>query len=262
MMFSECFTSFIIACYTDLCRFNQLDHLILKKRKESDKFKSSLTIIEKEIPWSNDKRKPKHYDDKVTIEKQHLNVSPSSLGFPSLDQAPSSSSSTKANSASTQMTFSAHSVVLVSPSVEASSISISGLPKSISPSLAPTKPAKRRSPPPPPNVPRTKPTAKARFPAITKELSSHEMQGDEGDISSRHTRKTDQDINITASSLKQRVASSVSPSKYVVTADMFDLNARGMVGGHTSTEFIPHHTLSGKKTIYFSRTCAACAHKF
>ena len=65
-------------------------------------------------------------------------------------------------------------------------------------------------------------------------------------------RRTDQNINITAGSSKQRAASSVSPSKYVVTVDMFDLNARGVVEGHTSTEFIPHHTLSGKKFIFIS----------
>ena len=248
----------ILTCVVSI----KIDHLILKKTEESDKAKSSLTIIEKEIPWSGDKRNLKHHDDKFTSEKQHLNVSSSSLGFPSRDQAPSSSSSTKANRASTQMTFSSHSVVLVSSSVEASSISISGLPKSISPSLAPTKPAKRRSPPPPPNVPRTKPTAKTNFDAITKEPSSHEMQGDQGDIPSRHTRRIDQNINITAGSSKRRAASSVSPSKYVVTVDMFDLNARGVVEGNTSTEFIPHHTLSGKKMIYFLRTCAACARKF
>ena len=78
------------------------------------------------------------------------------------------------------------------------------------------------------------------------------MQGDQGDIPGRHMRRTDQNINITAGSSKQRAASSVSPSKYVVTVDMFDLNARGVVEGHTSTEFIPHHTLSGKKFIFIS----------
>ncbi|XP_020620824.1 uncharacterized protein LOC110058513 isoform X2 [Orbicella faveolata] len=213
------------------------DHLILKKSKESDKAKSSLTIIEKEIPWSDDKR----HDEKFTIEKQHVNVTASSLGFPSRDQAPSSSFSTKANGASTQMTSSSHSMVLVSPSVEASSISITGLPKSISPSLAPTMPAKRRSPPPPPKVPRTK----ATFPTVTKEPSSHEMQGDEG-VPSRHTGSTEQNITITADSLKQRGASSVSPSKHGLTPeDMIELSARGSVDGYTSTEDIQHHTLSG-----------------
>ena len=78
------------------------------------------------------------------------------------------------------------------------------------------------------------------------------MQGDEGDIPSKHTRSTDQFINITAGSSKQRAASSVSPSKHVVTVDMFDLNARGVVEGHTSTEFNTHHTLSGKEIINFS----------
>ena len=248
MMFSECFTSFILPAILTCVVSIKIDHFILNKKKESGKAKSSLTIIEKEIPWSDDKRKPKYHDDKFTVEKQHLNVTASSLGFPSRDQAPSSSFSTKANRASTQVTFSSHSVVLVSPSAEASSISISGLPKAIRPSLAPTMPGKRRSPPPPPNVPRTKPT----FDAITKEPSIQEMQGDEGDIPSRHTRSTDENINITVDPSKQRAASSVSPSKYVVTVDMFDLNARGIVGGHTSTEFIAHHTLSGKEIIYFS----------
>ena len=218
----------------------------LKKRKQSDKAKDSLTIIEKGIP--DDKRKRKHHDGKSTIQTQQPNVTASSLGSPSRDHTPSSSFSTEANGASVHMTFPSHSVVLVSPSAEASSISISGLPKSVSPSLAPTMPGKRRSPPPPPNVPRTKPT----FDAITKEPSIHEMQGDEGDIPSRHTRSTDENINITVDPSKQRAASSVSPSKYVVTVDMFDLNARGIVGGHTSTEFIAHHTLSGKEIIYFS----------
>ena len=221
----------------------KIDRLILKKSKESDQAKSSRTIIDKEIPWSDYEGRQKHHDDKSKIKKQHLNVTASSLGFPSRDHVPSSSFSTKANGASTQMTFSTHSMVLVSPSVQASSISITGLPKSISPSLAPTMPAKRRSPPPPPKVPRTKATINT----VTREPCSHEMQH-EDDIPSRHTRGTDQNIEITAGSSEQRGASSESPSKHVTDVNMFKLNARGpMVDGFTSTEDIQPHTLSGKR---------------
>lgn len=236
---------------------SKLDHLIIKESKENDKPKSSLTIIKEENPWSDDKKKPKHHDDTFTVDKEHLNVTASSLGFPSRNQAPSSSFSTKANGASAQMTISSHSMVLVSPSVEASSISTSGLPNSVSPSYTPTMPAKWESPPPPPKVPRTKATAKTKFDTITKKQSSHEMQGDDGNVPRRHTRSTDQNITITAASLKQRAASSVSPSEHVVTVDMFNLNARGMVEGYTSTEFIPHNTLSGKEIIFLPRTCSS-----
>ena len=221
----------------------KIDRLILKKSKESDQAKSSRTIIDKEIPWSDYEGRQKHHDDKSKIKKQHLNVTASSLGFPSRDHAPSSSFSTKANGASTQMIFSTHSMVLVSPSVQASSISITGLPKSISPSLAPTMPAKRRSPPPPPKVPRTKATINT----VTREPCSYEMQH-EDDIPSIHTRGTDQNIKITAGSSEQRGASSESPSKHVTDVNMFELNARGsMVDGFTSTEDIQPHTLSGKR---------------
>ena len=218
--------------------------MILKKSKESDQAKSSLTIIETEIPWSDNEEKSRHHGDKSKIKKQHLNVTASSLGFPSRDHAPSRSFSTKANGASTQMTFSSHSMVLVSPSVQASSISITGLPKSISPSLAPTMPAKRRSPPHPPKVPRIKATINT----VTKEPASHGFQ-DVGDVPSRRTRGTDHNITITVGSLEQRGPSSVSPSKHVVTdVDMLELNAPGsMVDRFTSTEDIQPHTLSGKR---------------
>ena len=219
----------------------KIDRLILKKSKESDQAKSSLTITKTEIPWSDYNGKPKHHDDKLEIQKQHLNVTASSLGFPSRDHAPSSSFSTKANGASTQMTFSSHSMVLVSPSVQASSISITGLPKSINPSLAPTMPAKMRSPPPPPKVPSTK----AAINTVTEEPRSQKIPG------SRLTRRADRNITITAGSLKQPGASSVSPSKHVVTnVDMLQVNGlRTMGNGFTSTEDIQPHTLSGK--IYF-----------
>ena len=222
----------------------KIDRLILKKSKESDQAKSSLTITKTEIPWSDNNGKPKHHDDKLEIQKQLLNVTASSLGFPSRDHAPSSSFSTKANGASTQMTFSSHSMVLVSPSVQASSISISGLPKTISPSLAPTIPAKRTSPPPPPKVPSTKATINT----VTKKPPSHEKQ-DGNDFPSRHPRGTDHNVTITAGSLKQPEASSVSPSKHVVTnVDMLQLNGLTTMGdGFTSTEDIQHHTLSGKR---------------
>lgn len=209
-----------------MCVSIQIDRLILKKNKENDKPKSSLTIKEKGIPWSDDmsKRNPKHHDDRFTVQKQHLNVTASSLGFPSRGQAPSSSISTMSNSASSQVAFSSHSMVLVSPSVEASSISSSGLPRSISPSVAPTMPAKRRSPPPSPKVPRTKATVTGR----------------------RHPRRTDPNITITTDSLKQRATSSVSPSEHVAPSEI-ELEALGMVDGYTSPEFITHHTSSGKE---------------
>ena len=162
-MFSESFTSFLLPAILTCVVSIKIDHFILNKKKESGKAKSSLTIIEKEIPWSDDKRKPKYHDDKFTVEKQHLNVTASSLGSPSRDHTPSSSFSTEANGASVHMTFPSHSVVLVSPSVEASSISISGFPKSISPSLSPTMPSKWRSSPPPPSVPGTKQKAKSNI---------------------------------------------------------------------------------------------------
>ena len=66
---------------------------------------------------------------------------------------------------------------------------------------------------------------------------------------SRHTRRTDQNITITADSLKNRATSSGSPSKPVVTVDMFELSDGDVGEGHTSTEFITHHTLSGKEII-------------
>ena len=249
-MFSEYLWSFITAKYTDLytdCVSIQIDRLVLKKNKENDKSKSSLTIIEKGIPWSDDmnKRKPKHHNDQFTAEKQHLNVTASSLGFPSRGQAPSSSVSTMSNSASSRshVAFSSHSTVLVSPSVEASSISNTGLPRSISPSVAPTMPAKPRSPPPSPKVPRTKATTETKFDSTTKEPNT---QGDKGNAPGRHTRKTDQNITITTDSLKQRATSSVSPSAHVSTSDIVE-KALGMIDGYTSTEFIQHHTSSGKE---------------
>lgn len=229
-----------------MCVSIQIDRLILKKNKENDKPKSSLTIIEKGIPWSDDmnKRNPKHHNDRFTVEKQHLNVTASSLGFPSRGQAPSSSISTMSNSASSHVAFSSHSMVLVSPSVEASSISSTGLPRSISPSVAPTMPAKRRSPPPSPKVMRTKATTETKFDSTTKEPNT---QGDKGNTPRRRTRKTDQNITITTDSLKQRATSSVSPSEHVATSDIVELKALGMIDGYTSTEFIPHHTSSGKE---------------
>ena len=132
--------------------------------------------MERAIPWSHDKRKPKHHDDKFTIEK-HLHVTASSLGFPSRNQTPSSSFSTKANGASAHTTFLPHSMVLASPCVVSSSISISGLPKSISLSLAPTMSYKWTSFSAPPKVTHPKPTEKTKFCAITRVPSSHEMQG-------------------------------------------------------------------------------------
>ena len=230
---------FLMTCIISI----NIDRLILKKSKESDQDKSSRTIIETEIPWSDNEGKPRHHDDKSKIKKQHLKVTASSLGLPSRDHAPSSSFSTMASGASTQMAFSSHSMVLVSPSVQASSISIAGLPKSISPSLAPTMPAKRRFPPPPPKVPPTKATINT----VTREPRSHEMQH-EDDVPSRHTRGTDHNITITAASWKQRGTSSESPSKHVTDVNMFELNAPGpMVDRFTSTEDIQPHTLSGKR---------------
>ena len=152
-------------------------------RKQSGKTKSSLTIIEKEIPWSVDKRKLKHQDEKFTVEKQ-LNVTASSSGFPSRDQAPSSSFSTKQNGTSTQMAFSSHSVPVSPSGIAFSSVSTCGLPKSISPTNAPTMPAKQRSSPHPPNVPRTKQTIESKF-LITKESLSHEIQEGPGGTNSK-----------------------------------------------------------------------------
>ncbi|KAJ7389648.1 hypothetical protein OS493_029990 [Desmophyllum pertusum] len=97
---------------------SQSDSLTFKKSKEKEKPKDSLTK-EVEKPWPDDKRDPKN-QQKLTVDENHGEATISSSGLPSVNPTPSSSFSTKGNSAAAQRTtFSSNFVGFVPPSVEA-----------------------------------------------------------------------------------------------------------------------------------------------
>ena len=194
--------------------------------------------IEVEKPWPDDKRDPKN-QQKLTVDENHGEATISSSGLPSVNPSPSSSFSTKANSAAAQRTtFSSDFVGFVPPSVEASSMSIelvNAQGKSIGPSImtTPAIPAKCQSPP---KVQRTKATEKPEFHINMEEPPSDGKEGDEPHVA-RHTQRNIQQNSTML--LKPRAASSASPSE----------GMHGMAEEH-STEFRRHKaSQSGKDMI-------------